>query len=828
MKRAIISLSLLLASAWSLYAQLPGTFTPIMIAGGPAALVDCATTNSGGSITVSTIGAYRYYYFKTTNVTATATFQCPDNRFVDYAVVGGGGGGGLHRSAGGAAGGGGGAGEFCFDSVYAITAGDNIQIQMGKGGAGTTTDAGTGVIGDPSIFNSTTLHGSAISAHGGGAGGYTATSGGSGGGSSNSGTGAAAGPPTCGGLVFAGGNSTAGYQGGGGGGAGGVGGNATATTVAGVGGPCVVWSGGDGLQYAAGGGGAADSTGAGAGGCSGLGGAGGNNGSGVQGTDGTGSGGGGGTGVAGTNTSGRGGGGAVVLRYNITGQLPVSSYNGPGNVVGGAAAWWGLRAYNKAQASAGSSGGTKTAIPLVNLRRSADSHTCDVLPNFADGNLGQTSNCSTGTDNNLSVKAFCTSSCLVAKLYDQSGAKQCGGAPCDVVQATTTNQPTLTPSCMGNLACMTYAAGSMTLASATGPTLAQPFSVSVLANRTGAFTTQAPFYSQATNTQFRFTSTANQVATVNGGTPQTAAATDNASGNHSFLGTYNVASSVIVVDTTNTPASGLAAGSGSGAFSIGPLTGTVSETGVWGQDLASSAMALCNNQYGFAYGNACGVLPPCTANTQGGGTYSNVIALYHFDGNGTDSTGGHNGTLFGTAAFSGAQAKFGSASLLNSPGANGFNIGHAAGLKWTGDFTFEWWIYFTNATTTYQGYMGDSQATLFLIQNGVGTQAFYTPSSGYLNYTYTIAGGAWHHWAWVRSGSTLTMYIDGVSTGTPTTLTSTIAIGNLSTDMLLAQTFPSGANDAFALSGYMDEVRLSNMARYTANFTPPAQPFCNN
>jgi hypothetical protein len=36
-----------------------------------------------------------------------------------------------------------------------------------------------------------------------------------------------------------------------------------------------------------------------------------------------------------------------------------------------------------------------------------------------------------------------------------------------------------------------------------------------------------------------------------------------------------------------------------------------------------------------------------------------------------------------------------------------------------------------------------------------------------------------------------------------------------------------GGGYAWPTTGYIDEMRISNMARYTSNFTPATLPFCN-
>ena len=85
-----------------------------------------------------------------------------------------------------------------------------------------------------------------------------------------------------------------------------------------------------------------------------------------------------------------------------------------------------------------------------------------------------------------------------------------------------------------------------------------------------------------------------------------------------------------------------------------------------------------------------------------------------------------------------------------------------------------------------------------------------------------VSQNAWHHVAAVKNGSTCTLYFNGTSigTGTKSTLfasdTRQLFIGRLNALNAEAWDFP----------GYIDDLRITKgVARYTANFTPPTEPF---
>jgi len=339
---------------------------------------------------------------------------------------------------------------------------------------------------------------------------------------------------------------------------------------------------------------------------------------------------------------------------------PQSSYVGPGDVASGAKAWWGTRAYNKAAA--------KATQKLVNIRRASDSVTCDVLADFQTGGPGITNACSSATSNGQTAFNFCSGTqCFVTKAYDQSGALQCGGAACDVSQATTANQPQFNFNCFYSFACIQYTTSSMTLASPTGPALTLPFSASGLGARTGAFAANGVFYSQgSTVAQFLYANVANRVELSNTGTSSTVTASDSA--NHSLTGIFNGASSSITVDGTNTAVTGVTGATTSGVFNLGlaPITATISEMGVWGSDLTSSATALCTNEYNYAIpGSTCGSISTAQCVVSGGSallgnntfTSPGGLNTYTMVGNGTvtcPSTRQVKGCIIGGGANGGA------------------------------------------------------------------------------------------------------------------------------------------------------------------------------
>jgi len=139
------------------------------------------------------------------------------------------------------------------------------------------------------------------------------------------------------------------------------------------------------------------------------------------------------------------------------------------------------------------------------------------------------------------------------------------------------------------------------------------------------------------------------------------------------------------------------------------------------------------------------------------------------------------------------------------------------------DFTIDFWVnveYFKSIDNTYffNRYVGWN--TDFLIFYGKdywwfrvryresNTSVFDLSSNALMN-TWT-----WYHLAFIRYGSDISLYVDGIvkSTGTYNWEI------NLDENVWLWQ---RNALDSVWFRWYMDEVRVSNIARWTGNFTPP-------
>lgn len=134
-----------------------------------------------------------------------------------------------------------------------------------------------------------------------------------------------------------------------------------------------------------------------------------------------------------------------------------------------------------------------------------------------------------------------------------------------------------------------------------------------------------------------------------------------------------------------------------------------------------------------------------------------------------------------------------------------------------GDFTVEYWMYYTGGATypTPLSTYPSSNAIFHQISGG-GFNFFHPNSVATVYATFTPALNRWYHIATVRSGSTVTAYVDG------TALATTQVAGTLDIGTIGIGDYSSGAGNWFG--GYISNLRIVKSAVYTGNFTPPTTP----
>lgn len=334
-----------------------------------------------------------------------------------------------------------------------------------------------------------------------------------------------------------------------------------------------------------------------------------------------------------------------------------NTYAGPGDVVAGASAWYGLRAYTAAYAAPGTN-------PAITVRRGTDNATTDVAINkdgvldtyAANSFAGIDVSCTGGTTPGVSTTLNLTGcsgtpnaddvvysfrgasgaslvspayivacgvfvagngSCtlnaaqnltanqpvyalnplFVTKIYDQSGNGH------DMAQAVAINQPQLLPMCDYQLPCLRFF-GNQWLTATCGPS-GLPYYTSAVAERTGNTLAAQDVFdscsSGAANNTLGFNNAANRAKLASGATLP-AIANDNVL--HELQGATPLAgnSTLIVDNASTTGAAGNTWFTGAGA-SIGadpaggsPFTGFWQQSGNWSGTLAAGQITnLCHN-----------------------------------------------------------------------------------------------------------------------------------------------------------------------------------------------------------------------------------------
>jgi hypothetical protein len=220
-----------------------------------------------------------------------------------------------------------------------------------------------------------------------------------------------------------------------------------------------------------------------------------------------------------------------------------------------------------------------------------------------------------------------------------------------------------------------------------------------------------------------------------------------------------------------------------------------------------------------------------------GGGGPNVVLLLPMDGtNGsttfTDSSPSPKTvTANGNAQISTAQSVFGGASAFFDGSGDFLTVSGKTVFNMSEDFTIEFWV--MPETFAVVDETGSNRAVLSFASTALAdaTPAIFFGATGFSNPgqiwffgsasilvgSVTFSVNAWRYVALVRSGSTLTWYIDGVASGS-TTFTTTIAPEQI----LIGRSL----NTAGDFQGFIDDLRITvGVARYTANFTPPTAPF---
>jgi hypothetical protein len=142
----------------------------------------------------------------------------------------------------------------------------------------------------------------------------------------------------------------------------------------------------------------------------------------------------------------------------------------------------------------------------------------------------------------------------------------------------------------------------------------------------------------------------------------------------------------------------------------------------------------------------------------------------------------------------------------------------------SGDFTIEYWWY-PNNITSYQnpidkGYTG-AGGLLLQTGNGDGRIIVYASGSTVITSSTSVTVNAWNHMALVRSGTTLTLYQNGVSVGSATNSTNF----NNTTQLGIGAT-GSPVVGSFPVVGYLSNVRfVKGTAVYSGStYTVPTAP----
>ncbi len=189
----------------------------------------------------------------------------------------------------------------------------------------------------------------------------------------------------------------------------------------------------------------------------------------------------------------------------------------------------------------------------------------------------------------------------------------------------------------------------------------------------------------------------------------------------------------------------------------------------------------------------------------------------------TDAAAKNDLETVGNAQISTTQSKFGGGSMYFDGTGDYLTVPSSPNLAFgSGDYTIEFWIYFSSIASNNTVFDGrtaaasTAQVPCIIYYSGLGWYYFVNGST-------LVSGGSaststWTHVAVCRSGTSTKMFINGSQIG------STATDNNVYISSVL--TIGARYDNTENLNGFIDDLRITKgIARYTQNFTPPTAAF---
>ena len=199
---------------------------------------------------------------------------------------------------------------------------------------------------------------------------------------------------------------------------------------------------------------------------------------------------------------------------------------------------------------------------------------------------------------------------------------------------------------------------------------------------------------------------------------------------------------------------------------------------------------------------------------------ANTLLLLHAE-DFTDSSM-YNRTIANNGA-SFAYGKFGDCFYFD--GSTWINLPET--IDFISDFTVDFWIkmdYYYNEFPLLLGASSDHSSWImnFFISDNGYIQFTRYDSSDHVAYNFTnrLSTNIWYHVAFTKNGNFYQGFLNGILQHTSTSAHVFSGNGPFGSTLGMDITNPS-----FHFHGKIDEFRISNIARWTADFTPPTSPY---